>query len=149
VHVGRWMVAVLVTAGVVVGSAVPADAKSAPQLKTRLTEYKIRPEREALAKGATNIVAKNAGSAKHELIVVRGDDPTALPIKPDGSVDESQIPAADKMGEVGGIKPGTTKSKVFKLRPGSYIFFCNIVDKTSTGEVSHFHEGMYTTIEVS
>jgi hypothetical protein len=149
VHVARWMLAVLVTSAVVICSAAPGLAKAAPQLKTRLIEYKIQPARDFIAKGKTTIVVKNAGSDTHEVVIVRGDDPTALTAKADGSVDESQIPKADKAGELEGIKPGKTKSKIFKLRPGSYILFCNIVDKTSTGALSHFQKGMYTTIDVS
>jgi hypothetical protein len=149
VQVGRWILVGLVTSAVVVGLAAPGIAATPPQLKVRLIEYKVRPARDFVAKGKTSIVAKNAGSDKHEIVIVRGDDPTALPTKPDGSVNESKIPKARVVGEIEGIKPGKAATKVFKLAPGSYVLFCNIVDKTSTGEVSHFAQGMYTTLEAS
>ena len=37
----------------------------------------------------------------------------------------------------------------FKLKPGSYVLFCNIVEETSTGEKEvHFANGMFKTITV-
>jgi hypothetical protein len=87
---------------------------------------------------------------KHEVVVVRGTDPSALPTKPDGSVDEGQIPKRDKVGETGDVKAGKTKTKTLKLSTGSYILFCNIIDTEPDGsQVSHFAKGMYTTVNAS
>ena len=146
----RSKVLVAVVVGVIAfGTILPAGA-SAPKLKIRLIEFKIKPARDFIAAGKTSFVAKNAGGDKHEIVVVRGDDPAALPTKADGSVDESKIPKADVIGEIGEFKPGKTKSKVFKLSAGSYVLFCNIVEKEADGTVkSHFKKGMYTTIEAS
>jgi uncharacterized cupredoxin-like copper-binding protein len=150
VKLRRGALVTVVAGAAVLGLASPAIASSEPKLKVRLIEYKIQPARDFTAKGKTEIVAKDAGSMKHEFVVVRGDDPTTLPTKPDGSVDESKIPKSDKLGEIEDIKPGKTKAKVFKLPAGSYIFFCNIVEKHKDGTVvSHFKEGMYTTVEAS
>jgi len=150
VNARRSMLAAVVAVAMVLATSAPAGAKEPAKVKTRLIEFEIQPDSAYIAKGKTKLVLKNAGSEKHEFVVVRGDDPTALPTAADGSVDESQIPKADKLGEVGDIKKGQTKSKVFKLSPGNYIFFCNLVDKEKDGtDVSHFVEGMYTTINAS
>jgi len=146
----RSKVLVVLVAGVAAFATVVPAGASAPKLKIRLIEYKVKPARDFVAAGKTTFVAKNAGSTEHELVVVRGDDAAALPTKADGSVDESKIPKADKFGEIGEFKAGKTESKAFKLSPGSYILFCNIVDKEKDGtEVSHFKEGMYTILEAS
>ncbi len=140
--------ALIAGALVVVTGATPLAAKKPPAVKVRLTEYTIEPSLKFLAKGKVRLVVKNGGTVKHEVVVVRGNDPAALATKPDGSLDESQIAEADKRGELAGIKAKRTKSKVFKFSPGSYILFCNIVDTEPDGTVvSHFARGMYTTIQ--
>jgi hypothetical protein len=138
--------------GVVVIGAGPSVAATAkpPKQRLTLTEYQIAPALQFIAKGKSNFVAKNSGTVKHEVVVVRGTDPSALPTKPDGSVDEGQIPKRDKVGETGDVKSGKTKSKTLKLSAGSYVLFCNIIDAEPDGSlVSHFAKGMYTTINAS
>jgi uncharacterized cupredoxin-like copper-binding protein len=142
--------AVVAAGAMVLGMTAPAGAKEPPELKVRLIEYKVKPALKYVAKGKSKFVLKNAGTETHEFVVVRGDDPGALPTKADGSVDESKIAKADQIGEVEDIKKGKTASKVFRLSPGSYILFCNVVDEEKDGTtVSHFAEGMYTTLDAS
>jgi hypothetical protein len=144
------MFVVLVAGALVLGTTAQAGAKEPPKLKVRLIEFKVRPARDFIAKGKTKVLLKNAGTKTHEFVVVRGDDAAELPTAADGSVDEDQIPKRDQVGEVEDIKKGKVKSKVFKLPPGSYILFCNVVDEAADGTVvSHFAEGMHTTIEAS
>lgn len=146
----RVKVLVASVAGVMAFATIGPAGASPPKLKVELTEYKIKPAKEFIAAGKTTVVAKNAGGVEHEIVVVRGDDPTALPRKADGSVDESKIPKADVVGEIEELGAGKTDSKAFKLRPGSYILFCNIVEEEKgAAPVSHFEEGMYTTIDAS
>jgi hypothetical protein len=150
-RIGR-LAAAVIAAGVVAIGAGPsaAAAVKAPKQNLTLTEYQINPALQFIAKGKSNFVAKNSGSVKHEVVVVRGNDPSALPAKPDGSVDESQIPKNSKVGEIGNVKAGKTKSKTLKLSAGAYVLFCNIIDTEPDGsQVSHFAKGMYTTINAS
>ena len=148
----RRLAAVTMIAGVVSVGAGPSVAATAkpPKQNLTLTEYQITPALQFIAKGKSNFVAKNSGTVKHEVVVVRGTDPSALPTKPDGSVDEGQIRKRDKVGETGDLKAGKTKSKTLKLSAGSYILFCNIIDTEPDGsQVSHFAKGMHTTINAS
>jgi hypothetical protein len=138
--------------GAVAAGSLPALAAAAkpPKQKLTLTEYQINSALQYIAKGKSAFVAKNTGTVKHEVVVVRGNDPASLPTKPDGSVDEDQIAKSDKAGEIGNIKQGKTKAKRFKLAVGSYILFCNIIDTEPDGsQISHFAKGMYTTINAS
>jgi uncharacterized cupredoxin-like copper-binding protein len=138
--------------GVLFAGSMPALAAAAkpPKQKLILTEYQINSALQYIAKGKSTFVAKNTGTVKHEVVVVRGSDPASLPTKPDGSVDEDQIPKSNKVGETGNVKAGKTKSKTFKLSTGSYILFCNIIDTQPDGsQISHFAKGMYTTINAS
>jgi hypothetical protein len=148
----RRLAAAATVAGVVAVGAAPSLAATAkpPSQKLTLTEFQINPALQYVAQGKSNFVAKNAGTEKHEVVIVRGSDPAALPTKADGSVDEEQIPKSNEVGEIGNVKKGKTKSKTFKLSPGSYILFCNIIDTEPDGsQVSHFAKGMYTTINAS
>jgi hypothetical protein len=140
------------TAGALAAGATAsaAAANGSPKLKVRLIEFQVKPKLDFIAAGKTKFVVKNGGTEEHELVVVRGDDPAALPTAADGSVDESQIAQADEIGELEEIKAGKTKSTAFKLPADSYILFCNIVETEEDGTVvSHFAEGMYTTIDAS
>jgi len=148
----RRFAAAAMVAGVVVIGAGPSVAAAAkpPKQNLTLTEYQITPALQFIAKGKSNFVAKNSGTVKHEVVVVRGADASALPTKPDGSVDETQIPKRDKVGEIGNVKAGKTKSKTLKLSAGSYILFCNIIDTEPDGtQISHYAKGMYTPINAS
>jgi mRNA-degrading endonuclease RelE of RelBE toxin-antitoxin system len=144
------MLAALVAGAALLGTTTPALAKGEPQLKVRLIEFKVKPARDYVTKGKTKFALKNAGTEVHEFVVVRGDDAAALPTDADGAVDESQIAKKDQIGEVEDIKKGKTVSKIFRLKPGSYVLFCNIVDEEEDGTiVSHFKEGMHTVIDAS
>lgn len=132
--------------------AIPAAASAAGPKKTikvRLFEFQIKVKPSSSAIGAIKVVAKNIGTEKHEMVVVKGADIAALPLKPDGSVDEDLIPETDKPGEIAEFKAKKTKTKSYNLDPGSYIMFCNIVDTETDGStLSHFHEGMHTVFTV-
>lgn len=146
----RRILSTLAAGGMLLALAAPASAAKPPALKVKLIEFEVQPASDYIAKGKTQIVAKNAGTEQHELVIVRGDDAAALPTDADGAVDESQIPEADKMGEIPEFKPDKTKKKVFKLSPGKYVLFCNVVDEEDDGTtVSHFAEGMHTVIDAS
>jgi len=148
----RRLVLATMVVGAVAGGFAPSLAATAkpPKLKVQLIEFQVTPALQYVAKGKINFVVKNAGTEKHEFAIVRGDNPAALPTKADGSVDESQIAKRDKVGELENLKKGKTKSKTFKLSAGSYILFCNTVDREEDGTiVSHFARGMYTTINAS
>jgi hypothetical protein len=149
--VRRSIFATIIAGALVTGAAISAaGALGEEKLKVRLIEFEVKPRLDFIEKGKTKFVVKNGGTEEHELVVVRGDDPAALPTDADGAVDEDQIAKADVVGELEEIKKGKTKSKVFKLSTDSYILFCNIVETEEDGTiVSHFAEGMYTTIDAS
>ena len=105
-----------------------------------LEEWSVTPPAGPMG-GTVQLTAVNNGSQIHELVFVRADSPAALPTKADGSVDEDQIPEADKPGEIEDVDPGRSKSRTLKLAPGRYVAFCNLVDETGA-RTSHFKSGM-------
>src|SRR5262245_17693314 len=148
----RLMIATAVAVAATLGLAGTDAAAAAkpPTLKTTLLEFKIKTKPKTVAAGKVRVVAKNIGAEKHELVIARASDPSALVTKPNGAVDESQIAKTDKVGEIAGVKPKQTKSKVFNLTPGTYVLFCNIIDTEPDGsKLSHYVEGMSTILTVT
>ncbi len=121
----------------------------------RLDEWSITADQPVLPAGRQTVTAANVGHLAHELVIVKAADAASLPTKSDGSVDEDQL-ARVKVGEIADVAAGTSRHKVFKLRPGSYVAFCNIVGGMGMGngmmggmEHVHFDAGMHTEFTVS
>ena len=144
------VVLALGSALVLMVSAPGLAAAAPPKIKVKLIEFEVKPAISALAAGKVRFAVKNTGSELHEFVVVHGDDAAALPVDADGAVVEDQLPDDAFVGELEDIKVGKTKTKNFKLPAGSYVLFCNIVETEDDGTVvSHFAEGMHTTIRTS
>jgi uncharacterized cupredoxin-like copper-binding protein len=132
----------------VAGSGQPLGAATSKgkTIPVKLSEFVIKPELKAVAAGKVTFQAKNVGTEKHEMVIVRVPDGAQLPTKDDGSVDEAAIPKADKFGEVANVKPKKAKKLKAKLPLGDYVLFCNNIDHEKDGTtVSHYAEGMHTT----
>ena len=121
----------------------------------RLDEWSITADQPKLTAGRRTITAVNLGHHTHELVIVKAADAASLPTKADGSVDEAQLERL-KVGEIADISGGTSRHKVFSLRPGSYVAFCNIVGGMGMGgsmmggmEHGHFAAGMHTGFSVT
>ena len=121
----------------------------------RLDEWSITADQPKLTAGRRTITAVNLGHHTHELVIVKAADAASLPKHADGSVDETQLERV-KVGEITDISGGTSRHKVFTLRPGSYVAFCNIVGGMGMGggmmggmEHGHFAAGMHTEFSVT
>ena len=100
--------------------------------------------------GSVEIVAKNVGGDLHDLVIVKGDDPAALPVNENGAVIEDDLPEGDFIGRIDVVEAGTEESASFDLDAGSYILFCNIENPTAILPlpISHFEDGMVSTFTV-
>lgn len=118
-------------------------------LVTTLTEYAIEPAATTVAPGIVSFIAENAGQEPHELAIVRGEDPKALPTDPDtGAVNDDKLGDA-LIGEIEPFGPGQLCRGNFALEAGTYVLLCNIVETEDDGtRESHFAEGMVTTLAV-
>src|SRR5204863_1070035 len=95
---------------------------------TQLFEFGIKRTPKFVAAGKVTFTARNIGTMKHELVVVKVPQAdSVLPTKADGSVDEDAIPEADKMGEVENVKPKRSGKLTKNLAPENYVLSCNIV----------------------
>jgi uncharacterized cupredoxin-like copper-binding protein len=101
-----------------------------------MSEFKFAPSALQASAGKLKVTARNDGSAPHEFVVIRTNKaPGALPTKSDGSASESGA-----VGEIPEQKPGKSASHTFTLKPGKYVFICNVP--------GHYKGGMYGTLTV-
>jgi hypothetical protein len=128
-----------------VGDASKADHKIAVDL----AEWSVLPARADAPAGTITFEARNLGSEPHELVVVRADDPAALPTAADGTVDEQQLPAGALLGEVEAFPAKQTCAGTFELPAGRYALFCNLLETDADGtRQNHYANGMRTGFEV-
>jgi hypothetical protein len=128
-----------------VGDAGKADARIAVDL----AEWSVLPARADAPAGTITFEARNQGNEPHELVVVRADDPAALPTTADGTVDEQRLPKGAVIGEVEAFPAGQRCTGTFELAAGSYALFCNLLETAADGsEQNHYANGMRTAFEV-
>jgi hypothetical protein len=126
-------------------AAACSSSKSA-DVTVKTSEWLWEQSATSVKAGDVKFRVDNVGGAEHELVVVRAADPSALPTKTDGTVDEEQLTEDQKMGEVEGVTAQSKKDGTLKLAAGKYVVFCNLVDKDGT---SHFAKKMYSTLTVT
>jgi hypothetical protein len=120
-------------------------ATAATRVNVTLDEWTVTPDATSAPAGTVGFVAQNAGKEPHELVIVRGVAPNALPVKRDGSLDEDKLAAGALVGEIEAFPAGTSCNGVFDLTPGEYTLVCNLVEE---GHV-HLNEGMFTTFSLT
>jgi uncharacterized cupredoxin-like copper-binding protein len=87
--------------------------------------------------GKATITFKNVGTKVHEVVVLKTDTPAGeLKVGADHTVSEDA-----SVGEDSETDPGKSKSTTIDLKPGTYVFVCNIEN--------HYAKGMYAPFTVS
>lgn len=146
----------ILTGGLSLAACSGSDTPSNAAVDVLVSEWIVQPKPAEVKNGQVKITVNNAGGDEHELIVYRGNK-VELPLKANGSVDEDAA-EANIVGEIGEIKPGETKSKIFDLKlVGEYTIFCNIVHEPGMGIdhgsdaelVRHYLKGMVSSLTVS
>ena len=122
-----------------VGCSESGSASRAPQALVRITERDFRlvvkPGR--VPAGDVELVVRNQGPDRHELIMVRSDE-SQPPLRRDGlTVDEE---ALHEVGAVEPLHPHAVQRVRLHLAPGRYELFCNMA--------GHFMAGMHRELVV-
>jgi uncharacterized cupredoxin-like copper-binding protein len=122
-------------------TAATSTTPSGPPLKNvamTMTDFKFTPDTVTAAAGDVTFKQTNAGGIEHEFVLLKTDAAAdSFPVK-NGRMDEDT--AGKAMGEVE-VKPGKTKTLVIKdLKPGKYVFVCNLA--------GHYAGGMYGSMTV-
>jgi uncharacterized cupredoxin-like copper-binding protein len=123
-----------------------AAAKQAPPGAAKTTvdvsvgEFFIKPRTSSSTPGPVEFNVTNGGKVAHEFVVVKTDlAPDKLPTRPDGGADEEK--AGVVPGELEDLGPGTTKRLRLSLKPGKYVFICNLPGHYAAGQRAGFTVG--------
>jgi len=124
----------------------PEQARKNEVINVVLKEFKITTDIDHIKAGLVTFRAKNIGKEEHELVIVKSDLPIdKLPMQ-DGVVMEEKV--GDLVGEIEEFLPNTIEEVTYKLTPGRYIMFCNVVEHEHGSIESHYMEGMRIAIIV-
>ncbi len=118
-------------------SAAASVSASSGQVTVSTTEYAFAPMAIKAKAGKLKITLENKGKIPHELVLLKtASAANALRVAGAGRVSEKA-----SVGEVSETAAGTTKSKTLDLKPGNYLYVCNIP--------GHYGDGMYGTLTVT
>jgi uncharacterized cupredoxin-like copper-binding protein len=116
-------------------SAPDATQVTGGRTTVAMTEFKFQPSALTTSAGKLRVSAVNKGSAEHEFVLIKTDKaPDALPVK-GGTASE-----AGAVGEISEQKAGRGDSHTFTLKPGRYVYICNVP--------GHYQGGMRGTLTV-
>jgi len=118
--------------GPVNARAVDSHA-SATRLKVTLIEFKLTPSVKRAAPGRVTFVVRNAGKIAHEFVVLKTKTPAGkLPTKGARAVETGRV------GKIGPLGPGKTKSLTLTLKRGHYALLCNLPGHYRAGQFADF-----------
>jgi uncharacterized cupredoxin-like copper-binding protein len=99
------------------------------------TEFAFAPKAITAKAGKLALTLDNKGKTQHELVVLK-TSAAADALKVSGG----RVSESDSVGEVSKTAAGASKSKTLDLKPGKYVYICNIP--------GHYGDGMYGTLTV-
>ena len=123
-----------------IGAGAQLSQPAKPVFGT-MNEWKISLSPTRLSSGKTRLTVRNKGKVVHEVIVIRTDlAGKKLPMLKGQDRFDEKAPALTLVGEIGDLKVGRSDTKEFDLKPGHYVFACNLA--------GHYRNGMYTELTV-
>jgi uncharacterized cupredoxin-like copper-binding protein len=134
----RVVAMAVVVAGI--AAAATGGVSGAASSKTRKVtlsakEYRFSKSHLTTTAHRLRVTLDNKGAKEHEFVVIRTKRKVdALPIKHNEASEHGSV------GEIDDVKAGASKSHTFKLKPGRYVFICNVE--------GHYKRGMYGTLTV-
>ena len=124
------------TATTMAAEASGAVAAQNGKVTVTTTEYAFAPTAITAKAGKLKLTLSNKGQAVHEMVVLKtGQAASAMKVGSSARVSESA-----SVGEVSETAAGATKSTTLDLKPGKYVYVCNIP--------GHYSDGMYGTLTV-
>jgi uncharacterized cupredoxin-like copper-binding protein len=91
------------------------------RLSVAMSDFKFAPTNSTAGAGKLKVTATNAGRQQHEFVLLRTDKaPGGIPVK-GGKASESS-----SVGEISEQEPGKHATHTFTLKPGKYVFICNV-----------------------
>lgn len=119
-------------------TTTPANTTPVKSVAMVMTDYKFAPDNVTVAAGKIPITQKNAGGVEHEFVILKTDKAAdSFPVE-GSQIDEDK--AGTNVGEIEDVQPGKSKTKSFDLKPGKYVYVCNLP--------GHYAGGMYGSLTV-
>jgi uncharacterized cupredoxin-like copper-binding protein len=123
-------VAALVAA---VGASPVGAAGAKTVVRVQLKEFKVIPSPLSAKRGSVAFVVRNSGKVDHEFVVLKTNVPPAkLPVKAGKAAEPGRV------GRVGPLKPGTSKTLALELKAGKYVLICNLPGHYLAGQRTGF-----------
>lgn len=127
------------TASAPAGDSSTGGGSAGGPLSFDMGDLFFKPDTATAAAGSVKVSVSNIGATTHEWVLAKTDlDPASLPTLPNGEVDEEQL---DSPGEIPDVAPGASGDTALDLKPGKYVYFCNLP--------GHYAGGMYGALEVT
>jgi len=126
----RKLALFLAAVAVAVFAASPVGASGTKTLVTvRLKEFKVLPSSVTAKRGAVAFAVKNVGKVDHELVVLKTNvAPSKLPVKKGKAVEPGRV------GRIGPIKPGASRTLTLTLTAAKYVLLCNLPGHYQAGQ---------------
>jgi uncharacterized cupredoxin-like copper-binding protein len=116
------LLGVLIAALVALAAVTTAGAvTSGKSVKVTLNEFNVLPGTQAAPAGKVTFNVTNSGKATHEFVVVKTAKPAGSLASHNGEASET-----GNVGEIGGVKAGTSKKLMLKLAAGHYALLCSL-----------------------
>jgi uncharacterized cupredoxin-like copper-binding protein len=110
---------------------------SAPQVGVALDEYHVKLSESSGSSGKVTFNVHNGGHEKHEFVILKTDlDAANLP--EEGSKVKEDSDGISHVAEIDGVDAAQDKSLTVDLKPGTYVFVCNIPGHAHQGMVARF-----------
>ena len=104
-----------------------------------LGEFSVKTDISDVSAGKVTFAIKNAGAAKHELVVLQTIQAT-LAVDPQTLKAAEEASGVKHIGEFDGLDAGTTKALTLDLPAGTYQLICNYP--------GHYHAGLVAPLVV-
>ena len=124
-------------------AAAPATAAPTGQgpLGVTVRDFKVQSARRTVRAGTVVLRVHNVGPSTHEINVDRTSlADSALPLKPDGLTVQEDSPQLQRIDSIEQLDLGATSEVTVKLKPGHYVFYCNLE--------GHYLGGMHVSVNV-
>lgn len=123
----------------------PASGSPAPEGATVVTavlkEFSITLGDGTAPTGPVDIAITNSGGQEHEFVVFQTDlAADQLPLSADGLEIDEEGAGLTAVDEIEDIRAGATPHLTVDLKPGKYVFVCNLP--------AHYTAGMHAAFEV-
>jgi uncharacterized cupredoxin-like copper-binding protein len=110
----------------------PTPTAPGAKIAITLKEFTVSSQPAVGRAGRVTFRVHNGGKVKHELVVLRTTKPAAALKK------GSEASEAGNVGEIGGLRPGASKTLKLTLKPGHYALVCNLPGHYLAGQFADF-----------